>query len=84
VPRKREASLRLLFHQGLHFTGQSESVGNPDAASVSAGQRPRGRRVLISATGFHANVLKIQPRPVFSESDAGCLLEETRAVQATT
>lgn len=44
----------------------------------------RERRVLISATGFHANVLKIRPPLVFSESDAARLLEETKAVLAKT
>ncbi|MFE8047312.1 aspartate aminotransferase family protein [Brenneria goodwinii] len=40
----------------------------------------RERRVLISATGFSANVLKIRPPLVFSENDAGRLLGEMEAV----
>ena len=40
----------------------------------------RERRVLISATGFHANTLKIRPPLVFSESDASRLLTEMDAV----
>jgi len=40
----------------------------------------RKRRVLISATGYHANCLKIRPPLVFSESDVDRLLTETRAV----
>ena len=40
----------------------------------------RERRVLISATGFNANVLKIRPPLIFSENDAGRLLGEFEAV----
>jgi 4-aminobutyrate aminotransferase-like enzyme len=55
----------------------------PDAPLASAIVNGlRERRVLISATGFHANVLKIRPPLVFSESDAGRLLDETKAVLA--
>jgi 4-aminobutyrate aminotransferase-like enzyme len=40
----------------------------------------RQRRVLISATGFHSNTLKIRPPLVFSGQDAGRFLTEIRAV----
>jgi 4-aminobutyrate aminotransferase-like enzyme len=50
------------------------------AAAIVNGLRER--RVLISATGFHANVLKIRPPLVFSANDAARLLEETKAVLA--
>ena len=40
----------------------------------------RERRVLISATGFHGNVLKIRPPLVFSAADADRLLTEAEAV----
>jgi 4-aminobutyrate aminotransferase-like enzyme len=40
----------------------------------------RERRVLISATGEHGNVLKIRPPLVFSEADASRLLTELDAV----
>jgi 4-aminobutyrate aminotransferase-like enzyme len=40
----------------------------------------RQRRVLISATGFHSNTLKIRPPLVFSGQDAGRFLSEIRAV----
>jgi 4-aminobutyrate aminotransferase-like enzyme len=43
----------------------------------------RKRRVLISATGADANVLKIRPPLVFTESDATRLLTEVEAVFAT-
>jgi 4-aminobutyrate aminotransferase-like enzyme len=55
----------------------------PDAALAAAIVNGlRERRVLISATGFHANVLKIRPPLVFSANDAARLLEETKAVLA--
>lgn len=43
----------------------------------------RERRVLISATGFHGNTLKIRPPLVFSKSDATRLLTELDAVFKT-
>nr|WP_197333305.1 aspartate aminotransferase family protein [Ralstonia syzygii] len=43
----------------------------------------RKRRVLISATGADANVLKIRPPLVFTESDATRLLTEVETVLAT-
>ena len=43
----------------------------------------RSRRVLISATGLNANVLKIRPPLVFSQSNADQLLTETEAVLAS-
>jgi 4-aminobutyrate aminotransferase-like enzyme len=47
----------------------------PDAATAAAIVNGlRDRRVLISATGFHANVLKIRPPLVFSAADADRLL----------
>jgi 4-aminobutyrate aminotransferase-like enzyme len=56
----------------------------PDAAAAAAVVNGlRARRVLISATGPHANVLKIRPPLVFSAADADRLLTETEAVLAT-
>ena len=53
----------------------------PDGALASAIVNGlRERRVLISATGFHGNVLKIRPPLVFSENDAARLLDEAKAV----
>jgi len=54
----------------------------PEAA-VAVVNGLRERRVLISATGFHANTLKIRPPLVFSESDASRLLTEMDAVFKT-
>lgn len=56
----------------------------PDAMSASALVNGlRERRVLISATGPNANVLKIRPPLVFSPADADRLLTEAAAVFAT-
>ncbi|GCE82046.1 aspartate aminotransferase family protein [Komagataeibacter diospyri] len=53
----------------------------PDAALASAIVNGlRERRVLISATGFYANILKIRPPLVFSEDDASRLIEELERV----
>ncbi|SAL71813.1 class III aminotransferase [Caballeronia arvi] len=43
----------------------------------------RNRRVLISATGFNGNVLKIRPPLVFSAADAERFLEVIRSVLKT-
>ncbi|MET0968916.1 MAG: aspartate aminotransferase family protein [Tardiphaga sp.] len=56
----------------------------PDAAAAAAVVNGlRGRRVLISATGPQANVLKIRPPLVFTEAHADRLLSETEAVMET-
>lgn len=53
----------------------------PDAAAATATVNAlRARRVLISATGPAANVLKIRPSLVFSPADADRLLSEIEAV----
>jgi 4-aminobutyrate aminotransferase-like enzyme len=55
----------------------------PDPAAATAVVNGlRERRVLISATGEHGNVLKIRPPLVFTEADAGRLLTELDAVLA--
>jgi 4-aminobutyrate aminotransferase-like enzyme len=47
----------------------------PDAATATAIVNGlRERRVLISATGYHANVLKIRPPLVFSSDDVDRLV----------
>jgi 4-aminobutyrate aminotransferase-like enzyme len=52
----------------------------PDPATATATVNGlRKRRVLISATGYHGNVLKIRPPLVFSEADASRLLSELDA-----
>lgn len=53
----------------------------PDAAAATAiVNAMRERRVLISATGFYGNTLKIRPPLVFSEANASRLLTELEAV----
>ena len=56
----------------------------PDArAALAMVNGLRERRVLISATGFDANTLKIRPPLVFSESDASRLLTEMDVIFRT-
>jgi 4-aminobutyrate aminotransferase-like enzyme len=53
----------------------------PDAAAASKLVNGlRERRVLISATGFHANTLKIRPPLTFSEDNATRLVTELDAI----
>lgn len=53
----------------------------PDAAAAAAIVNGlRERRVLISATGFHANTLKIRPPLVFSPANVDRFLTEIEAV----
>jgi 4-aminobutyrate aminotransferase-like enzyme len=54
---------------------RDRSARTPDAAAATAlVNEMRRRHVLISATGFHANVLKIRPPLVFSSADVDRLL----------
>lgn len=62
---------------------KDRATKEPDAASAGAVVNAlRERRVLISATGFHANTLKIRPPLVFSEANADRLLTEIEATFA--
>jgi len=62
---------------------KNRETKEPDPAMASAIVNGlRDRRVLISATGFHGNSLKIRPPLVFSESDAARLLTELDATLA--
>lgn len=55
----------------------------PDGARAAAIVNGlRQRRVLISATGFHSNTLKIRPPLIFSRNDVDRLLTEAKAVFA--
>jgi 4-aminobutyrate aminotransferase-like enzyme len=63
---------------------KDRSTKEPDAAAASAVVNGlRARRVLISATGPHANVLKVRPPLVFTEANADRLLTEAEAVMAS-
>jgi 4-aminobutyrate aminotransferase-like enzyme len=60
---------------------RDRTTKEPDAAAASAMVNGlRERRVLISATGFHANTLKIRPPLIFSAENAARLLMEFEAV----
>jgi 4-aminobutyrate aminotransferase-like enzyme len=63
---------------------KDRSTKESDAAAASAVVNGlRARRVLISATGPHANVLKVRPPLVFTEANADRLLTEAEAVMAS-
>lgn len=65
---------------GVELVSERDSR-TPDAAlATRVVNLLRERRILISATGPHANVLKIRPPLVFSEADCDWLLSETEAV----
>jgi 4-aminobutyrate aminotransferase-like enzyme len=53
---------------------------NPQATLAIIGEL-RARRILISASGADASTLKIRPPLVFTESDAGRLLDEFSALR---
>lgn len=60
---------------------KDRATKEPDAAAASALVNGlRERRVLISATGFHANTLKIRPPLTFSEDNATRLVTELEAI----
>ncbi len=63
---------------------KDRSTKEPDSsAALAVVNGLRARRVLISATGLNANILKIRPPLVFSEQDADRLLAETSVVLAS-
>lgn len=67
---------------GVEMVGD-RAARTPDAALAARIVNDlRERRVLISATGPEANVLKIRPPLVFSDTDADWLLSEFSAVLA--
>jgi 4-aminobutyrate aminotransferase-like enzyme len=68
---------------GLYFGVELVKDRKTKASDIDTGlaivNRLRQRRVLISATGADANVLKIRPPLVFTEADADRLLTEIEA-----
>ncbi|WP_245999190.1 aspartate aminotransferase family protein [Paracoccus methylarcula] len=67
---------------GVEFVKDRDSKApDPETALAVVGGLRR-RRVLISATGHHANILKIRPPLVFSDADADRLLTEIGNVLA--
>ncbi len=67
---------------GIELVRDRQTREPDSAAALAVVNGLRERRVLISATGFHSNILKIRPPLVFSESDADRLLTEAEAVFA--
>jgi 4-aminobutyrate aminotransferase-like enzyme len=68
---------------GIELVRDRASAVPDPAAATAVVNGLRERRVLISATGEHGNVLKIRPPLVFTEADAGRLLTELDAVLAS-
>jgi 4-aminobutyrate aminotransferase-like enzyme len=68
---------------GLYFGVELVKDRKTKASDIDTGlaivNRLRQRRVLISATGADANVLKIRPPLVFAEADADRLLTDIEA-----
>lgn len=67
---------------GVEIVDEHDRMTPNTAAATAIVNGMRERRVLISSTGPHGNVLKIRPPLVFSSSDTGRLLQELDAVLA--
>ncbi|MFO1142315.1 MAG: aspartate aminotransferase family protein [Amaricoccus sp.] len=66
------------LYVGVEFV-KDRATGDPDpATALAVVDGMRQRRVLISATGHHANNLKIRPPLVFTPSHADRLIEALR------
>ncbi len=65
---------------GVEIVTDRESRDSDGATASALVNGLRDRRVLISATGCSGNTLKIRPPLVFSDADAGRLLEALEAV----
>ncbi len=65
---------------GVEIVSDRATKKQDSARALAIVNGLRRRRVLISATGFHSNTLKIRPPLVFSTADAGRFLAELRAV----
>lgn len=65
---------------GVEIVGDRVTKKQDSARALAIVNGLRRRRVLISATGFHSNTLKIRPPLVFSSADAGRFLAELRVV----
>ena len=71
------------LYLGVELVRDRDSKEPDPAAATAVVNGLRERRVLISATSEHGNVLKIRPPLVFTEADAGRLLTELDAVLAS-
>src|SRR5581483_6270698 len=70
------------LYLGVELVRDAGTRAPDPAAATAVVNGLRERRVLISATGEHGNVLKIRPPLVFTEADAARLLTELDAVLA--
>ncbi|PRZ55839.1 4-aminobutyrate aminotransferase-like enzyme [Paraburkholderia fungorum] len=68
---------------GVEIVKDKGSKEADKACAAAIVSEMRNRRVLISATGFNGNVLKIRPPLVFSSADAERFLEVIRSVLKT-
>jgi 4-aminobutyrate aminotransferase-like enzyme len=68
------------LYTGVELVRSRTSKEPDSAAALAIVNGLRARRVLISATGLNANILKIRPPLVFSRANADQLLTETEAV----
>jgi 4-aminobutyrate aminotransferase-like enzyme len=68
------------LYLGVELVRDRDTRDPDPAAATAVVNGLRERRVLISATGEHGNVLKIRPPLVFAEADAARLLTELDAV----
>lgn len=68
------------LYVGVEIVGDRETKEPDQAAAAAAVNGLRDRRVLISATGLHGNVLKIRPPLVFQETHVDRLVTELDTV----
>jgi 4-aminobutyrate aminotransferase-like enzyme len=64
------------LYYGVEMIRDPESRAPDGARALALVNELRARRVLISATGFHGNVLKIRPQLVFRPEHVARFLEE--------
>jgi 4-aminobutyrate aminotransferase-like enzyme len=75
------------LYLGVEIVRDRDSKSPDTATAAALVNGLRDRHVLISATGFHGNVLKIRPPLVFTDADADRLLsalDDTLARLGTT
>ncbi|WP_338563678.1 aspartate aminotransferase family protein [Erwinia sp. E_sp_B04_7] len=70
------------LYMGVEIISDAENKTPDQKTAAGLVNALRDRRVLISATGFHGNVLKIRPQLIFTAQDAERLLKDIDAVFA--
>jgi 4-aminobutyrate aminotransferase-like enzyme len=68
------------LYLGVEFVTGRDTKDPDRAATAAVVNELRDRRILVSSTGCHSNVLKIRPPLVFSHAHASRLLTELEAV----